>query len=175
MKVLIYLLCSFIFTTAFAQEENSWKLFPGKQNKVEGSDTLPKELESPKTNININSVSQQEVREGYIEIRQDERIKALLEKQIRINEQNKTLNGFRVQLFSGAGPNMQNDANKVKAQFLQLFEGNTAYVIYDLPNWKVRVGDFRTRLEAEKFLSLIQLEFQNSFVVSDKINFPDLR
>jgi hypothetical protein len=38
----------------------------------------------------------------------------------------------------------------------------------------VRVGDYRTRLEAEAFLKRISGNYPNAFVVKDEIDFPKL-
>ncbi|HRZ76622.1 MAG TPA: SPOR domain-containing protein, partial [Bacteroidales bacterium] len=40
--------------------------------------------------------------------------------------------------------------------------------------YKVRVGDFRTRLEAEGFLQQILTEYPGAFVIKDMIRFPPL-
>jgi hypothetical protein len=38
----------------------------------------------------------------------------------------------------------------------------------------VRVGDFHTKMEAEKLLKAIERDYPNAFVVYDEINFPRL-
>ena len=38
--------------------------------------------------------------------------------------------------------------------------------------YRVRVGDFRTRLEAEKFLRKISRKYPGAWVIQDYINFP---
>ena len=48
------------------------------------------------------------------------------------------------------------------------------YTNYNTPNFFLKVGDFRTRLEAEKIKSEIEAEFPTSFVVREKINLPRL-
>lgn len=49
-----------------------------------------------------------------------------------------------------------------------------AYLLYEVPEYKTQIGNFRSRLEAERFLQqLIQL-FPGSFVVATQIEFPKL-
>jgi hypothetical protein len=38
----------------------------------------------------------------------------------------------------------------------------------------VRVGDFKTRLEATGFLSKMQSQFEQAFIVPDEVKLPEL-
>lgn len=49
-----------------------------------------------------------------------------------------------------------------------------AYLIWESPNYKIRVGDFRSKLDAEKFQRKIDELFPYAFIVRDNINFPSL-
>ena len=42
------------------------------------------------------------------------------------------------------------------------------------PNFKIRVGNFRSRLEAYKFMRSLAAAFSNSFIVNDEIVIPEL-
>ena len=48
------------------------------------------------------------------------------------------------------------------------------YLIFQEPYYKVRIGDYRTKMEAEAFLKKISGSYSNAFVVKDEINFPKL-
>lgn len=152
---------------SYSQEEGNWKLFPGKKDSTEFEDD-----EKDVAFKTLNSIDNNRV--GYLEVVQDERIKKLQAKNNKINEESMSIPGFRVQLFSGSGAGVQAEANKIKADFIKLYEKVPAHVDYDAPIWKTRVGDFRTQLEAEKFLLEIQENFPNSFVVKDNIKMPDI-
>jgi hypothetical protein len=54
------------------------------------------------------------------------------------------------------------------------FPSVEAYEKYDQPNFNIRVGNFRTKLEAYKFLKQVQPEFPTAFIVQDEIEFPEL-
>lgn len=90
----------------------------------------------------------------------------------RINCDKKgTVSGYRVQIHFGSD---REKAKDEKAKFLKLYSDIPAYENYQQPNFKIRVGDFRSRLEAQKFLKEIKNEFSSSFVVTDEINYPKL-
>lgn len=96
---------------------------------------------------------------------------SLIDKTTEKNKINKTISGFRIQLFSG---NERINANNIKTKFLKLYPEQNAYLSYQQPYFKVRVGDFRTKLEAKIFLNKIKIEFEECIIITDKINLPKL-
>lgn len=103
--------------------------------------------------------------------KQDERIDKLVQTHIQNCEKKETISGYRVQIHFGGE---REKAKEIKSKFLQQYPEISAYEIYHQPNFKIRVGDFRTRLEAQKFLKEIHTVFTSSFIVTDEINFPKL-
>jgi translation initiation factor 2 alpha subunit (eIF-2alpha) len=91
------------------------------------------------------------------------------------NPDNMGIDGFRVQIFFDSGTYSGDRANEVKEAFEENYEGVRAYVTWKAPNYRVRVGDFRSRLEAEKFLREVSEDYPNAWVIKDEINFPDLK
>lgn len=96
---------------------------------------------------------------------------SIIDKKNRENTINQTINGYRIQLFSG---NERNNANNIKTKFLKLYPDQTAYLAYNQPYFKIRVGDFRTKLEAKLFYNKIKGEFNECIIIADKINLPKL-
>lgn len=76
------------------------------------------------------------------------------------------MKGFRVQIFSG--PN-RNDAVATQNRFLRQHSDIGAYINYQEPNFRVKVGDFRTRGEANNFMRRIRNEYSNVFVFVEDI------
>jgi hypothetical protein len=91
------------------------------------------------------------------------------------NPDNMGIDGFRVQIFFDSGTYSGDRANEVKEEFEEKYDGVGAYVTWKPPNYRVRVGDFRSRLEAEKFLRDISKDYPNAWIIKDKINFPALK
>lgn len=81
------------------------------------------------------------------------------------------LKGYRVQLFSG---NKKQPAKTVKGKFISLYPDVKAHEIYQQPYFKIRVGDFRTKLEASKFKKEIAEHFPNAYIVKDNIAVEEL-
>lgn len=104
----------------------------------------------------------------------DPAIDLLVAKHIRINEEGKGFPGFRVQIFSDSGNGARERANEKRSAFVSKYPDVPAYLDFNNPNFIVRVGDFRTKLEARKFLNTVAVDFPYSFVRKDMIQPPPI-
>jgi hypothetical protein len=107
-----------------------------------------------------------------IEIIQDSRVDQLVSKHAAVNQQIKTMDGFRIQLFSDSGNNSKTRAQTLKDELLSVYPEVGVYLTFKSPNYKVRFGDFRTRLDAQRMLNELSIDFPNAFIVTDHINLP---
>ncbi len=76
------------------------------------------------------------------------------------------MNGYRIQLASN---NSRQELLNMKAKFMQQYPESNAYIEFSAPQFKLRVGDFKTRDEADNFLNEVRINFSYAFVVPDKI------
>jgi hypothetical protein len=104
-------------------------------------------------------------------INQDPRIHELIQKRSNIEEKEEGMPGFRVQIFFGS---TKQTALQTKTDYSELFKDVETYIIYDIPYFKVRVGNFRTHLEAQKLLALAKANYPSAFIVKDQIVIPEL-
>jgi|SRR5690606_35111032 len=74
--------------------------------------------------------------------------------------------GFRVQIFSG---NNRNDAYATQSRFQRSYKDISSYVSYDEPNYRVKVGDFRSRNDANSLLKVLRSQYSNVFVFTEDI------
>lgn len=128
--------------------QNDWKLYPNKSTS------------------NAYSGSQS----GSIDYVVDARINKLSDNFAEENKSKKSLAGYRVQIFFGD----RNQANSVKTEFLKEHSGTDTYLTYLAPNFRVRVGNFRTKLNADAFLHQIKKDYPTAYVVKDEIELPKL-
>ena len=96
----------------------------------------------------------------------------LVLKHVLINEARKEkMKGYRVQIHFGPE---KAKAMDVKTKFATQYHEIPAYLDYQQPYFKIRVGDFRTKLEAYKLLQDISFDFPGAFIVSDDIELPKI-
>ena len=98
----------------------------------------------------------------------DKVVTQMVEKHVELNGMVKTIPGYRVQIASFSGINSKVSAFNLRDRFLLDYPSVQAYIVFDEPNFKVKVGDFRTRLEAYAFLQQIK-ETYKGYIIKDNI------
>ncbi|HEX2616512.1 MAG TPA: SPOR domain-containing protein [Flavobacteriales bacterium] len=104
---------------------------------------------------------------GAVTIHQSERINTLM---TDYASHKQPLKGFRVQVFLGD----RTQAEETRRAFLVRHPDIPAYLSYLAPNFRVRVGDLRDRLEAEQLREQLKTEFPGLYVVPEEIELPRL-
>ncbi len=120
--------------------------------------------------------AQTEPTEGTVTIEQDQRIQELVNTHIEINKTNNgKVAGWRVQIYNSSGTNSRTEAQNARKLFLSKYPDVGAYLIYQPPFFKIRVGDFRSKDEAYSFYKQLLPDFPVSYLISDQINYPKLQ
>jgi len=105
---------------------------------------------------------------GHIEIKGDVAVAQLVQKHVELNERVRTMPGYRIQVASLSGHSAKIQAFEMKERLRASFPGVEAYVVFDEPNFRVKVGDFRTRLEAYLFLQHLRPDYPGT-IIKDNI------
>jgi hypothetical protein len=92
-------------------------------------------------------------------------INTLISEKISYNEKNKTSVVYKIQIYNGN----EKEAYKVKQNFATIYPEYSTDIIYNAPEWKTHVGKFKTRLEADSVLLIINENFVGAIVLEDKI------
>ncbi len=79
------------------------------------------------------------------------------------------ITGYRIQLFFDTDKKAIEDA---RTKFITKFPKIDTYVIFNAPNYFLKVGNFRTQMEAEKVKKAIDSDFPTNYVVKELINLP---
>ena len=112
---------------------------------------------------------------GKVEVVKDPLVDTLIAKRFTLNKETgvapgvTSSYGYRVQFFSGSS---RQDAYNAQARLQRDYPELRTYIQYSEPNFKVRAGDFRTRLEAQKLIQELRPSFPSLFIISEKINLP---
>jgi len=94
---------------------------------------------------------------GSLTINENPEIPKLLELKKEINKSDKKR--YKINIYSGS----LSGAERAKTNFLESFSGWKTALEYETPNYKIYVGDFRTRLEADRALRRVKKKFPNAF------------
>lgn len=69
--------------------------------------------------------------------------------------------GFRIQLYNGLEKRAKSLREKFKIEFPTIY----TKLKYDAPEWKIQVGNYKTRLDADKALLKISEKFSGAIVI----------
>jgi hypothetical protein len=99
-------------------------------------------------------------------------IDALVSKYENILKAKNGVEGWRVQIMFKT---KKEEIQQLKITFIKLYPKIPAYLEYDAPYYRVRVGNCRTKLEALKIQRQISKNFPGAYAVPEIINFSQLK
>ena len=109
-----------------------------------------------------------------LNIYQDPGIDSLIGRYILYNIRLNGLEGFRIQIYNSSDKDAREESGRKRAEFMSRFPGIFSETTFDRPSYyKIRVGDYRSRIEGTKDLLMIRRVFPDAILVPDIINFPD--
>ncbi|MCR4859915.1 MAG: SPOR domain-containing protein [Bacteroidales bacterium] len=106
-------------------------------------------------------------------VRQSAAVRTALGRQVASNAQ-KTYSGFRIRLYFASSRTAREESASVIRRFNEMYPQVQAYRTFASPNFKVTVGNFRTRLEAEAMLRQIRGDFPDAFIVRERFKYPSI-
>ncbi|MBP7939682.1 MAG: SPOR domain-containing protein [Sediminibacterium sp.] len=96
-----------------------------------------------------------------ITVTQDPKFEQLLNEKRKINTSLTVNDSYKIQIYNGGSEN----AKKTLNEFRQEFKDIDATIVFNTPNYKVWVGSFRTRIEAERNLANIKDRYKNVLLI----------
>lgn len=96
-----------------------------------------------------------------ITVIQDPKFEQLLNEKRKINTSLNINDSYKIQIFNGNNENAKKTLNEFKKSFTDI----DATIIFNTPNYKVWVGNFKTRIEAENYLIDIKKKYKNLLLI----------
>ncbi len=96
-----------------------------------------------------------------VTVHQDSKITELLDLKKDLEKENKLTDGYTIQLYYGE----LNQANQILRKYKGNYGSWPGSIEYETPNYKVWVGNYSTRLDAERALMEIQSNFPAAFIL----------
>ena len=96
-----------------------------------------------------------------VTLTQDPKFEQLLNEKRKINASLAANDYYKIQLFSGDSENSKRTLNEFKQEFNTI----DATIVFNTPNYKVWVGNFKTRIEAERNLIEIKKKYKNVLLI----------
>jgi len=102
-----------------------------------------------------------QAQEQNLTLNQDPKFDQLLSDKRKINTSISTNDTYKIQIYSGKSE----DAKKTLSDFKREYSAVDGTIIFNTPNYKVIVGNFKTRIEAERYLAEIKKRFKSVFLI----------
>lgn len=99
--------------------------------------------------------------DGNIRVNQDSKFEQLLNEKRKTNIINTVNDYYKIQIFSGDSEKAKKTLNDFKQEFRDI-DGT---ITFFTPNYKVWVGNFKTRIEAERNLIEIKKSYSNVHLI----------
>lgn len=160
MRMYLSLLPCLLMLSAQAQDDP--RLFKPAEKTVT---TVP--VRVPSQALHGDSLGRKAVVPGNVVVVESDKISAQM---ANYAAHTRPLDGFRVQIFNGD----RNTAESIRRGFLGSHPDIPAYLSYLAPNFRVRVGDLRDRVAAEKMREDLRDAYPGLYVVPEQIELPRL-
>ena len=88
------------------------------------------------------------------------------------NNAAKKLTGYRIRVYFDNGQSARTRSEAIARSVSNAFPGIGVYRTFESPNYKVSVGDFRTKDEALKVYHALKATYPTALLLKDTINYP---
>lgn len=132
-------------------------------------------VSTPRTMNIFEKIASDTLSQGHIAFHSSPKIDSLVALYIRQSEKQYAFQGYRVQIYSvnSFGADIEK-LKKMRDDFEMTFPTIPAYLKYIDPDFKIRVGNFTSRLEAVACLAKIKHLYPISYVVKTSITLKEL-
>lgn len=149
-------------------------LLTGKLYAASAQDTLTIE---PEIHYDIiQELKQQDSNGGSVKLNSSQKINNLLHLHVNQNKRNKSFSGYRIQIYSSNSLGCDiTQLKQIRDNFEKNFPDVPAYLKYFDPDFKIRIGNFHSRLECIPTLHRIKKMYPASYPVKTDITLDELK
>ena len=124
--------------------------------------TFLKEIKFAFVIVTLVFISQKSYgQEAKVSVSQDPKFEQLLNEKRKINSSITINDRYKIQIFNGDTEN----SKKTLLDFKRENKNIDATIVFSTPLYKVWVGNFKTRIEAEKNLNDLKKKYPNAFLI----------
>jgi hypothetical protein len=88
------------------------------------------------------------------------------------NNASKKMSGYRIRIYYENGQNARGRSEAISRSISAAYPGMGVYRTFESPNFKVCVGDFRTKDEALKVFHSLKATYPTAIILKETINYP---
>ena len=92
--------------------------------------------------------------------------------QYTLHNAEKPISGYRIRVFYDNGPQARIKSENILQTLQKQFPEVLVYRSFESPNYKVSIGDFRSKDEALRIFNAIKGTYPTAFIIKESINYP---
>ena len=106
-----------------------------------------------------------------VSVNQTPAMRSALDRYVQ-NNASKKLTGYRIRVYFENGQNARARSEAIARSVSNAYPGIGVYRTFESPNFKVCVGDFRTKDEALKIFHSLKASYPTAIILRETINYP---
>ncbi len=114
----------------------------------------------------VQAWAQGQGKEGDIRVESSARIKELVAQKTEYSKGKNSYPGYKIQIYYGS----EKECYEIQDEFRTLFPDIPTSIVFSTPQWKLQVGEYRTRLEADRSIAGIKEEYPAAIVLATNIS-----
>jgi len=103
---------------------------------------------------------------GELTVQANASIDKVVAQKIAYNKSLKTIRGYKIQLYYGN----EQGAYSLKDKFTALYPDIPAKLTFSTPDWKIQVGNYYTKLQADHDIVQLKIDFPGAIVIAADID-----
>ena len=163
----------FLATVGMAYAQGQGAAMQGAAAQEPATDTTSVGASQPLDSLLVGASIFDRLAEYNTEVNQIPQIREAFSKYIEQNS-GKKRHGYRIRIFISNAQNARAQSLEVENSFKKLFPAIPTYRTPSNPYFKVTVGNYRTRSDAARALTIIKEEYPAAFMVKEIIDYPEL-
>lgn len=104
-------------------------------------------------------------------VNQSAPVKQALQNYVNANAE-KSITGYRIRVFYNNEPSARTRSESIEATLKEQYPGISVYRTFESPNYKVTVGDFRSKDEALGIYNALKGTYPTAYIIKETINYP---
>ncbi|MBO5562411.1 MAG: SPOR domain-containing protein [Bacteroidales bacterium] len=106
-----------------------------------------------------------------VKVNQSDAVRAAFNRYVAANA-SRTMTGYRIRVFYESSQSARARSESIARSISANYPGVGVYRTFESPNFKVSVGDFRTKDEALKMFNELKSAYPTALLLKETINYP---
>ena len=106
-----------------------------------------------------------------VKVQQSPAVRQAVVNYISTNEK-KPLTGYRIRVFYDNSPQARGRSQAIENSLKEQYPELAVYRSFESPNYKVLIGDFRSKDEALRVFNTLKKAYPTAYIIKETINYP---